>query len=275
MTRSDIQTHAGTTTTAKQRTASLAALPGKATAASTTAPGRARWRAGRITAVVAASLVMLAGLAALAGGATALVYDQTQRDASGYLMSSPRSYATNTYALVSDSYHAGTSGARGIERDVVGRFRVRAESDRPVFVGIGRASAVDSYLVGVRHEIATKLYAGTSDFRVASGGAPTVPPAAKHFWVADSLGSGTRTLSWLPQNGDWRIVVMNADGSAGVRADVAIGGRFPQLLWIGLGLIGGGALLLVLGAAGIYSVRPRRAATPASDAARERSPGSR
>jgi hypothetical protein len=224
----------------------------------TAAPERARWRTGRITAIVAAGLLALVGLAVLAGGVTGLVYDQTQRDGSGYLMSGSRSFSTDTYALVSGSYHAGTSGARGIEHDVVGRFRVRAKSDRPIFVGIVRSSAVDSYLGGVRHATATTLYANTSDFRAVPGGAPSAVPAAKRIWAAQSRGSGTQTLSWMPQDGKWRIVVMNADGSAGVHADVAIGGRFPNLVWFGIGGILGGLLLLALGGIAIRAALPGR-----------------
>jgi hypothetical protein len=62
----------------------------------------------------------------------------------------------------------------------------------------------------------------------------------------------------MPENGSWRIVVMNANGNAGVHADLAIGARFPHLLWIGIGVLGGGALLLVLGAGGIYAAVRRR-----------------
>jgi putative intracellular protease/amidase len=212
---------------------------------------RARWGAGRITAAVAAGLAVLVGLGALAAGATAVVYDQTQRDANDYLMSGSRNYATQTYALVSDSYHAGTSGPRGIERAVAGRFRVRTASDRRVFVGIGRAEAVDSYLAGVRHAIATRIYAGPSDFRVVPGAAPTAAPAANGIWAAQALGDGTETLSWLPRSGRWRIVVMNADGAAGVHADVAIGARFPHLLRTGIGALVGGVLLIALGVVAI------------------------
>jgi succinate dehydrogenase hydrophobic anchor subunit len=231
----------------------------------TTGAGR-RWGARRITAVVGAILVGLLGLAALAGGVTALVYDQTQRDTSGYLMSGTRSFSTETYALVSGSYHAGTSGIRGVENDVVGSFRVRAHSDRPIFVGIARSADIDSYLGGVRRATATRLYAGPSDFDVQPGGAPSLSPTAKHVWAVHSVGSGTQTLSWSPRDGRWRIVVMNADGSAGVRADVAVGGRFPDLLWIGIGLTGGGLLILLLGGVAIRFTLPRRAAARATDA---------
>jgi hypothetical protein len=62
----------------------------------------------------------------------------------------------------------------------------------------------------------------------------------------------------MPQDGKWRIVVMNADGSAGVHADVAIGGRFPNLVWFGIGGIIGGALLLVLGGVAIRAALPGR-----------------
>jgi len=44
-----------------------------------------------------------------------------------------------------------------------------------------------------------------------------------------------------------RVVATRPDGSAGVRVDVAIGGRFPHLLWIGLGTLGGGLVLVLLG----------------------------
>jgi hypothetical protein len=215
-----------------------------------------------VFAVIVASLAVLAGLAALAAGGTALVFDQTQRDASGYLMADTTSYSTDTYALVSDGYRAGASGDRFVARDLLGTVRIRTDSKQPVFVGIARAAAIDSYLATVRREVATRFDARRSDFRLHAGGAPAVPPTAKHFWAAQSLGAGAQTLSWTPQNGRWRIVVMNGNGSAGVRTDLAIGARFPHLLWIGIGTLAGGGLLLLLGGGGIYAaVRKRNGGT--------------
>jgi hypothetical protein len=230
--------------------------PVKATAV----PAGRSWGAGRVIAVVVASLAVLAGLAALAGGATALVFDQTQRDASGYLMTGSTSYSTDTYALVSDSYRTGAAGDVLVARDMLGTVRIRTDSDRPLFVGIARAAAVESYLAGVRREVATRFDAQQSDFRLHHGGAPTVPPTAKTFWSAHAVGSGGQTLSWTPKNGDWRVVVMNSNGSAGIHTDLALGARFPHLLWIGIGALGGGVLLLLLGGTGIYFATRRRAA---------------
>lgn len=212
------------------------------------------WGAGRVLAVIFASLAVLAGLAALAGGGAALVFDQTQRDASGYLMTDSTAYSTSTYALVSDSYRTGAAGDVFVARDMLGTVRIRTQSTRPVFVGIGPAAAVESYLAGVRREVATRFDAAQKDFRLRQGGAPETPPTGKGFWVAQSRGSGTQTLHWSPANGDYRIVVMNPTGSAGVHTDLAIGARFPHLLWIGIGLLGGSALLLLLGGGGIYAV---------------------
>jgi len=232
--------------------------PPTAEAKATAVHAGTSWGAGRVIAVVVASLAVLAGLAALAGGATALVFDQTQRDAGGYLMTGSTAYSTNTYALVSDSYRTGTAGDVLVARDMLGTVRIRTHSTQPVFVGIGRAAAVESYLAGVRREVATRFDAARTDFRLHQGGAPAALPTAKHFWVAQSVGSGTQTVSWAPRNGNWRIVVMNVNGSAGVHTDLAIGARFPHLLWIGIGALGGGALLLLLGGGGLYAAVRRR-----------------
>jgi hypothetical protein len=239
-------------------TATLA--PPASSPATETAARTGSWGAGRVTAVVLGSLAVLGGLAALAAGGTAVVFDQTQRDASGYLMTNSSAYATNTYALVSDSYRTGAAGDVVVARDMLGTVRIRTHSERPLFVGIARVGAVNSYLAGVRREVATRFDARQSDFRLRHGGAPTVPPTAKTFWSAHSVGTGTQTLTWTPKNGDWRIVVMNSNGSAGIHTDLAIGARFPHLLWIGIGALGAGVLLLLLGGTGIYFATRTRAA---------------
>ena len=51
---------------------------------------------------------------------------------------------------------------------------------------------------------------------------------------------------------------MNANGSAGVHTNLAIGARFPHLLWIGIGVLGSGAFLLLLGSGGLYAAVHRK-----------------
>jgi Domain of unknown function (DUF4389) len=217
-----------------------------------------RFGPGRVLAVVLGSLALLLALAALAAGATAVVFDQTQRDAGGYLSTHATAYSTGTSALVSDSYRAGSAGDWFVSRDLLGKVRIRVESTSPVFVGIGPAGAVETYLADVRHEVASSFDASRSDFRLHAGGAPSTVPAAERFWAAEASGTGTHEVVWAPENGDWRVVLMNADASPGVTADLSVGARFPHLLGIGTGLLVGGGVMLLIGTLGIYAAVARR-----------------
>jgi hypothetical protein len=222
-------------------------------------PARAGWSAGRVTLLVVGSIVAIAGLVAVAAGTTALVFDQTQRDGSGYIASDSTRYSTGTYALVSDSYRTGTSSDLVTARRMLGTVRIRVSSTTPVFVGIGRAKDVAAYLGSVRREVAGRFDARRSDFREVGGAAPSAPPGAQSFWAASAAGTGTQTLTWSPSGGAWRIVLMNRDGSAGVDAGISLGARFPHLLGIGLGVLGGGVgALLLAGVAIGVAVRRRR-----------------
>jgi hypothetical protein len=185
------------------------------------------------------------------------VLDQTQRNSSGYLMTSATRYSTGTYALVSASYRGGTSGDVFVPRDLLGTVRVRATGTRPVFIGIGPENAVNTYLSDVAHAQGTS-FATNGTFTTYPGGAPASAPTAHPFWTASTVGGEIRTVNWTPQTGNWRIVVMNADGSRGVSADVSVGARLPHLLTIGIATLGAGILLLLLSAGGIYLTTRRR-----------------
>src|SRR5688572_30610537 len=75
--------------------------PSAAPADDTEATGERRAGGGQIALLVIGSFVALLATGLLATGGVGLVFDQTQRDGQGYLMSSSERYSTGTYAMVS------------------------------------------------------------------------------------------------------------------------------------------------------------------------------
>ena len=217
-----------------------------------------RWGPGRVIALVLASITGLLSIGLVAAGATGIVLDQTQRNASGYLMTSATRYSTSTYALVSAGYRGGTSNDFFVPKDLLGTVRVTVNSARPTFLGIGPEAAVNTYVGNVARAQGDRFDTRSANFRVYPGGAPSAPPSAQGFWGASAAGTGEHTLTWSPQTGNWRIVLMNADGSPGVSGNVAVGARLPDLLTIGIAVLGGGILLLLLSGGAVYlAVRQR------------------
>jgi hypothetical protein len=231
---------------------------GEAPDAGTAARTPVSWGPGRVASVVLASLGGLIALAAIAAGATGIVLDQTQRDATGYLMTPSQAYSTNTYALVSASYRGGTSNDWFVVRDLLGTVRIRVTAGRPVFVGIAPESDVRAYLGNVARAEGSQFDTRSADFLVRAGGPPSSPPAVAHIWSASSTGTGGTSLTWTPQAGNWRIVLMNADGTPGVRAGVSVGARLPDLLTIAIAVLGVGILLLAVSGGSLYLAVRRR-----------------
>jgi uncharacterized protein DUF4389 len=221
------------------------------------APAATGWTPGRVLLLITGSLVALIAAALLAAGVAAVVVDQVARDDGGFVMSPTRTFTTGTYALVSERATADLSGPDWVADDVVGTVQLRGDGRQPLFIGIGPAAEVDQYLASVAHKELNSLDSGHGT--VVGGRDRPAPPASQGFWVA----TGERTVRWDLQSGDWRAVVMNADGTSGVTADLSIGARLPDLAWWGVGLLAGGAVALVIASlmlVGAVRRRPRGSA---------------
>jgi hypothetical protein len=207
-----------------------------------------RWSGGRITAVVLGSLLALVAAGVMSAGIAGVVVDQTQRDDQGFVMTPTQTYSTATYALVSETVKVDVRGPDwgDVLDDVVGDVKVRSVSDQPVFVGIGPADEVAAYLRGVPHEAVGDL--ADASGTVVAGAERPGDPAAQDFWAASTAGAGEQTLRWDVTDGEWRAVVMAEGGTRSVQAEMAVGAQLPELLGISLALLGGGAVLLALGA---------------------------
>ena len=110
-----------------------------------------------------------------------------------------------------------------------------------------RTSAVDRYLSGVSHAVATDV--SVSPFRLTlerHGGTLTPPPpGSQSFWVAQASGNHP-TLTWTVTSGSYRVVVMNTDAAAPVAFAGGLDLTIPHLFAFGIGLLIGGIVLIVL-----------------------------
>ncbi len=218
----------------------------------------------RIVSLVVGSLLALIGFGLLAGGGILGWALATQRDDAGYFTTSSQRFATDSYALTSDKIDLGDPGPDGFGEWANAAVRVSVDSadSGDVFVGIGREADVESYLRGVPHDDITSTHrfgrSSDADYRRENVDGTSKPalPAAQTFWVARASGVGTQGITWHVEGGSWAIVVMNADGTPSVTADVQFGGQVDHLVGIAiaLGLAGilmlaGGAALIVVGVA--------------------------
>jgi hypothetical protein len=180
------------------------------------------------------------------------------------------SATTETHAIVISASFVGEDfrsedlGESSVTLDLEGR-------SGEVFVGVGDAADVAAYLDGVAHAEATEVSypGGDLGLRQVGGTDDPAPPADERFWTTSRTGDGE--LTWPLNEGDWSLVVMNADGTAGV--DVAgtataripvLGTAIAVLLVIGVPLVVGGLVMIVSALRGGSDGGRTRPASPRS-----------
>jgi hypothetical protein len=230
-------------------------------------PRSAGLTGGKVALLIAGALFALVGFVSTTAGGILVWAHATQRDSTGYYNTDRETFSTATYALTSRVDLGNAPGEHDwMPAHPVGTVRVRAGgSEKPLFVGIAPQRDVDRWLAGVAHERVRGANFGPfgTDSTVVTGSGAPSSPSAQEFWVASSAGAGTRTVRWPSASGHWTIVVMNANATAGVVADVTAGAKTGVLLPIGLGVAGFG--LLMLAGAGVMAFFALRHAA-ASDA---------
>ncbi|MDQ1660941.1 MAG: hypothetical protein QOJ68_921 [Blastococcus sp.] len=224
-----------------------------------------RWSAGRIVALVLGICLLLPGLGLLAGGGALLWVEQVDRNGQGFLNSTPEAFATPGYALSSERIDLAT-GADWLPASVaLGRVQVNVTGTNgsPVFVGIAPVKEAAAYLAGVRHTVIADLGIDSSGSgTLVSGGAPAGRPGDQGFWVSKVSGVGSQHLSWSPEKGNWTLVVMNADASAGVAVQAGVGATVPALGTIAWFVLLAGLVVSLVGVLLIVLASRRRAGSP-------------
>ncbi len=220
-------------------------------------------KAGRVVALVVGCLLLLPALASLLGGGALAFGYAVGRDASGYFETSLDRVESPTVAVTTEQVdfaaEPGRPGRLIDELDADVRLRVaNANSEKAVFVGVAPQADVDRYLAGVARDEVRDLRGHRPVYRRRTGGNDVAAPTAQDFWVAKTSGRGSQELVWPVTSGRWAAVVMNADGSPGVAADIDVGVKagfvLPlALILLGLGLVAtaGSVALIVFGAHGL------------------------
>ena len=213
-----------------------------------------RSRGARIALIVTGAMTGLLAAGLLAVGGVAL-WGESEKDGDGYLATDSHHLAASTHAFASESLDVDLDRAGWLmDREDFGdvRLEVAPRGDEPVFVGIAPTDQVSRYLAGVGHTSVSDVdswpFEVSYDERSVTGDRRPAPPGEQRLWAASVEGAGTQTLEWDVEDGDWSVVVMNADGSRGVDADVAAGAKVPFLSEIGWTAMGTGAVLMVAAA---------------------------
>jgi hypothetical protein len=225
-----------------------------------TAPAGTGWSGGRVTAVVAGSLLVVTALGVAVGSAVLMAADRGGRDADGFVTTGPMPVTTPGYAVVLDPVELEAGAGAAELGTTLGDVRVSAtgSGSSAVFIGIGPADDVEAYLAGVqRTSLAGSGDDGRSARQVLPGGAPGTPPTQQTFWVTSDSGPGARQLTWTAAEGRWAAVVMNADGSRPVAAQLTAGATAPALRTLWTGMAVGAAVALLAGALVIGLAVPR------------------
>lgn len=204
-------------------------------------------RPSRIVALVIGCLLVLPALALLfGGGALGLGYAFGRGD-DGYFDTTIDRLASSGVAITAeDITFAADPGSPDWVLDVLDadvRLRASNSTERNLFIGIGREADVDRYLAGVAHDEITDLVDDLDPvYRTWPGTSTIAPPADQGFWAASATGPGDLELEWEATSGSWSAVLMNADGSPGVIADVNVGAKAAFVLPLALMMLGAGVL---------------------------------
>jgi hypothetical protein len=198
-----------------------------------------------------ASLAVIGSLAAISGGGVLAAFGTDGSLASGpHLLSTPASAIVSPVASIKN-----TSGVTTVTGQPTVRISTSpVQGTAAVFVGIGPSADVDRYLTGVATEKVTNLNADSSSHSTIrhGEGANPQPPAKQRFWVAQASSRQTAEVNWKLHDGQYQVVVMNANGQRGFATTSTVGITIPNIardalagLLLGLLIAAGGTALLL------------------------------
>lgn len=209
-------------------------------------------RPAKLISAIVGVLMLIGGAGAVLAGAFTLGVT----DADGWIEAGPVRITSDATALVGDDIDVDLGEAID-ERTWVGigevptRIDIVARNGKDVFVGIAPSAAVDRYLADATYDRVDIFRDGDASLSRIGGTGVLDEPTSQTFWVASTT---TGSLEWDATDGEWAVVVLNADGSPGVDVAVTGAARIPfvrgiaaVLIVLGVFGLGGGATLTYFG----------------------------
>ena len=198
-------------------------------------------RATKLIAALVGVPMVLGSLALTVLGGIALAVP----DDDGWISAGPVRVSSDVVALVGEDIRVDLGDHVGNGSTFVGwdgipaRLEADSRNGKDLFIGVARDHDVATYLAGVA-VARIESFHHDPEFEETGGVQAIAPPTDQDIWVASSVDG---TLDWDVTDGDWAIVLLNTDGSAGVDVSLSGAARIPYLGVIGvvaiaLGLIG-------------------------------------
>ncbi len=214
----------------------------------------------------------IAALAAIlmlvTGGA--LLWFEAQNETDGFYVSDTLAVRVGSHALYAPDLDIvedvpGWFSEEWFAADRWETIRVtgRSVAGKELFIGLARRGAIDTYLSGTAHHRLAAV-----DLRPIQGSAQRIDgatpraPVDEGFWESSARGDEIAVLEWPVRDGSWGIVVMNADGSQPVAANVILAAEVPFVGLAGTRLLVAGIGAFVLALVLLYfggRARPERA----------------
>jgi hypothetical protein len=208
-------------------------------------------------------LVLLGVLLIGAGGATAALFGSD-----GSLSTAPARVSGSGVALVVEDISIDASSIPVPEGVGTLTLTVSDAQGGAMFVGSASGEAVDTYLTGAPYDVVVAVSAGSdATTRPVPGTQQPPPPTTQSFWTRQATGSPAELTARV--SSATTLVVMNADATPGVDADLVVTltvARAWSAAWIAVGV---GVLLLLLSILAFWraKVAGRRAREAAAAAA--------
>jgi hypothetical protein len=208
--------------------------------------------------------MLLIAFGLLMGGGAMLWAQTAVADQNGYMLTKPAHFSVASYAIVQSGIDVHMDGGWMMNpsfQDIVSvKITATSNNGKPIFIGIASQQYAQNYLNNVNID---KLISyewvpnrmtddNAPTYQTIPGVSPSSSPSTQSFWISQSSGSGTQTITWTPSTGEYWVVVMNADGSKAIDVNAQVGARVTILGWVGGGLLVGGLVIALLGVIVIY-----------------------